>query len=134
MSGNGTNDATLVHIFFDASPEIRINYYRLKQIDINGDCAYSAIVSVIFTNNKNYFKINPTLVNSVLNVKYFSNDNNLKLEVTDIMGRIVLSKLLIKSNEISVETIGVENLANGIYFANFETNSAVIAERIVVNQ
>ena len=134
MSGNGTNDATLVHNFFDASPEIRINYYRLKQIDINGDCAYSAIVSVIFTNNKNYFKINPTLVNSVLNVKYFSNDNNLKLEVTDVMGRIVLSKLLIKSNEISVETIGVENLANGIYFANFETNSAVIAERIVVNQ
>lgn len=134
MSGNGTNDATLVHNFFDASPEIGINYYRLKQIDINGDCAYSAIVSVIFTNNKNYFKINPTLVNSVLNVKYFSNDNNLKLEVTDVMGRIVLSKLLIKSNEISVETIGVENLANGIYFANFETNSAVIAERIVVNQ
>ena len=134
MSGNGTNDATLVHNFFDASPEIGINYYRLKQIDINGDCAYSAIVSVIFTNNKNYFKINPTLVNSVLNVKYFSNDNNLKLEVTDVMGRIVLSKLLIKSNEVSVETIGVENLANGIYFANFETNSAVIAERIVVNQ
>ena len=134
MSGNGTNDATLVHNFFDASPEIGINYYRLKQIDINGDCAYSAIVSVIFTNNKNYFKINPTLVNSVLNVKYFSNDNNLKLEVTDVMGRIVLSKLLIKSNEISVETIGVENLANGIYFANFETNSAVIAERIIVNQ
>jgi hypothetical protein len=46
--GNGTSKTMQYYSDFDNDPFNGVNYYRLKQVDINGENSISAIVSVIY--------------------------------------------------------------------------------------
>ncbi len=46
VDGAGNSTTILNYNFKDITPQPALNYYRLKQIDFNGDASYSTIVSV----------------------------------------------------------------------------------------
>jgi len=65
--GAGTSNSVLAYNETDYSPENGINYYRLKQVDFNGDFTYSSIKTVNFKGTKGTIEIytNPNIGESI---------------------------------------------------------------------
>ena len=85
-----------------------INYYRLKQVDIDGGFKYSGIIAAK-TNYGNVLSLYPNPVTTKLAVHSSINGNAVLLNESGQLVRTL--KLLIGTNEIPVS-----NLKNGTYF------------------
>jgi hypothetical protein len=57
VDGNGSSTLTHNYTFYDEEPLQGSNYYRLKQIDYNGDFEYTGIISVLFKSDKSKYEI-----------------------------------------------------------------------------
>lgn len=95
------------YVFEDKNPGEGINYYRLKQFDINGSFEYSKTIAVNFDRKSSSIFPNP--VTDYVTVKC---SKKLKgIEILDISGREVL-KMKISSNNV----YNISSLSKGLYF------------------
>lgn len=92
---NGTSNFPLQYSYIDKSPFSNITYYRLKQIDKNGNIQYSSIVEVINTNIiKNVVSVYPNPVEN--HVIFFSINNSTlscyRLSLLNESGMVIMNK------------------------------------------
>ena len=117
IKGNGTTSVAHDYSFTDTNPFDGENFYRLKQVDINGSTTYSKIVPVMF--NFRIIEIYPNPAQKQIYIRNninFSNGNDLKIELIDLDGKI-LYRQTSSSNSASIITVNIPaNIANGIYF------------------
>ena len=66
VKGNGTTSAVHTYSFEHSPPSVSTHYYRLKQVDFNGQSSYSPIRSVVF--GKEGLTLKSTLVHDVLDI------------------------------------------------------------------
>lgn len=121
-AGNSTTEKT--YSFTDAMPAVGMNYYKLKQIDANGNYSYSGV--------------RPVLVNDVWKVKLYpnpatggrlqiqSNSKIKSLRITDVNGIAVLNKPALVSSDLNISSLArgyyfveVVNDKNEVYYTNF---------------
>ncbi|HET7116576.1 MAG TPA: T9SS type A sorting domain-containing protein, partial [Hanamia sp.] len=116
INGNGTTSTSHDYTFEDTEPMDGKNFYRLKEVDINGNASYSSIVPVTFNFKK--IEIFPNPANKqiyIRNNNNFSNGNNLKIELTDFAGK-VLYKQTSSSLGANIITVNIPtNIVNGVY-------------------
>lgn len=121
--------------YVDNNPISGTNYYRLKQMDYNGDFAYSDIVSVKNQNTVSPISIypNPIAANELVNVFVDSqNASNAKVSVYSISGAVISTTnhyLNDGLNKLAVET---SNLTEGLYIISVDMNSKVYNKRLVI--
>lgn len=72
VSGNGTTTKTINYSFSDNYPEKGLNYYRLKQIDLDGSFIYSDVINIALKQLID-IKVYP---NPVIDVLYLQNDQS----------------------------------------------------------
>ncbi len=67
------------------------NYYRLKMVDLDGSYEYSEtiIINTGCENGNLTIYPNPVIKNGQLNIKYFAQQTDAQIEVTDMSGRAV---------------------------------------------
>lgn len=70
VMGHGTTHLPQNYNFLDRSPAAGINYYRLKQIDFDGQFEYSKVVSVEFSGVKGHTQVFPAYVDQLLQVRF----------------------------------------------------------------
>jgi len=70
----------------DINPITSKNYYRLKMIDVNGQCKYSPIVMIDFS-GKNSISLFPNPVNNF--IKIYTSEIVQILNIMDINGRVI---------------------------------------------
>jgi hypothetical protein len=130
--GNINSSGLNNYQFMDLNPVDTKNYYRLKQIDINGDYKYSEILFVDFsTNNSEPNDIQISLLNSLSNpeIRIITSENfkasNFAIQIFDIEGRLVedLEKLNIQASSNTILPIKSNDLKNGIYFISIHNVS-----------
>jgi len=116
VSGKGTTTKIHNYTFTDNSPQDGVNFYRLKQVDINGKATYSSVIIVNFNFRKIKIFPNPARDKIYIhNNDNFSIGDNLKIELMDFSGKIVY-KQIFKTKGINIITINVPGgLANGMY-------------------
>ena len=109
----GNSSIVTKYNYTDLSPVNGFNYYRIKQIDIDGKVSYSTIVKVL--NNKNIKEafIAPNPVVNMLNLIEPKNIFINSVEVYDSKGSMVLRKNI--NGEVQVYNLPVANLVNGNY-------------------
>jgi hypothetical protein len=122
VKGHGTTQQINHYQFTDANP-LRVNYYRLNQVDNNGKNNLSKIVSLANGVTKGSVKIYPTLVSDVLSVETTDIETAM-IQIMDVTGRIVLTQPLQQS-------ISVGSLPNGVYMAVFTSNKIVSTMKFV---
>jgi len=118
IPGAGNSNQTLYYSLNDDAPLSGLSYYRLKQVDFNGDFTYSEIVPVQFNalQSVSIFP-NPNDGNFTLSYNFTSQINNIEnayLQIFDITGRVVYSYSLASMK--GYETIDASLLTNGIYY------------------
>jgi hypothetical protein len=116
VDGNSVNK--IDYQFIDKQPIIGLNYYRLKQIDIDGLNSFSPVVNAsnkVGVNN-NLFSISPNPASSNIALQFNQELlNSYQVSIVDITGKVVYSRLL-EGNLNSTENLNIQHLQSGIYF------------------
>ncbi|MDF3025885.1 MAG: hypothetical protein K0S23_192 [Fluviicola sp.] len=122
-------ESTLItrYASIDPSPVVGVNYYRLKQFDLNGSYTYSDIRVVnLDLGSEIYLFPNPATFNAQLIQKRIANKT---ITILDNAGRKVSPEIHVISDD-SLE-IRTDNLANGVYLICIEDHPEIL--RLVVN-
>ena len=113
---------------FDNTPLNGINYYRLKQFDVDGKFEYSFVDSISF--NKVYnITIAPNPAKDFINISTTTNQNKiLTIQLLDASGK-VLKSFQSKQPVIKISTAGI---AKGLYFIKIKDENTVQTQRVII--
>ncbi len=123
----GNSTSTSYYNFTHLKPAVGFNYYRIKQIDLNGSFKYSAIVKVLNRNDIKQTSIVPNPVADVLNLIEPSITFINSIDVYDSRGSLVMHKNIL--SETQVYSLPVYTLAKGNYILkiNYKTETKSIS-------
>jgi len=93
------------------------------ETDCNGICEITKIEEY----KKEVLSIFPNPSDDIINIE-FENINNATIEIYNISGRLVFSKVL----NSKVEKIDITDLSEGIYFIKVRQEKNVIVEKLIV--
>jgi hypothetical protein len=125
VKGAGNSSTEQQYTFVDDNPINGVNYYRLKQVDVDGHSEYSSIAQVTFdmvaSNTTLMVYPNPSNKENGLNV-VISNLNDLitNVSITNTVGQTIFSRDLPEWESYHVN--GLE-LDKGIYLVNVTTRT-----------
>ena len=105
INGEGNSNSEINYVFTDRNPSAGINYYRLKQVDYNGEYAYSDIVIVEIKEERtvdiNYELGSESLIltadNEISKVEIYNMAGSRLMEVNDSFG--------IGENRINIQSL-----------------------------
>jgi len=91
MDGNGTTNILSNYNWTDKSPSDGLNYYRLLQIDFNGDKSYSKIIAIEFQADRSDIQIYPNPAKNELNINLPENwgRNETSIVIYDFYGKVI---------------------------------------------
>lgn len=117
VEGKGTTQSTSVYTITDQQTPDQLTYYRLKQIDADGNPTYYDLISVEeLEGGALIHRVYPNPANSVL--VYTLNalgKQTYSVQVTDQLGRTVYRETSETDNGISEHTLDVDAFENGSY-------------------
>ncbi len=118
LEGKGTTNELVTYSYQDENPYFGFNYYRLKQVDFNGDFEYSDIASVRVTEGFDVFSVYPNPVTTNLNVKINmpTESGNGFIEIINMYGQIVKR---IQPTGNSISTLDLTDIAQGTYLISY---------------
>jgi hypothetical protein len=116
QAGHGTTSIIQHYSFLDEKPLPTVNYYRLRQMDVDGKEAYSSIQAVDFSNlnvSENGVRTFPNpVIGGELTIFLLDHfEENTTANLYDSAGRIVRSVQLQTGNN----HLGVDGLPDGLY-------------------
>jgi Secretion system C-terminal sorting domain len=119
LAPNGSSTSDLTYNFTDEKIITgKIQYYKLRQVDINNQSRYTAIVTIkgeqaaVFTIDG--IAPNPVQNNLIVNISS-PTKNLVSLQVLDVMGRIIQQQKVTILEGTNVIPINVSSLGSGIY-------------------
>ncbi len=125
------NSSTVQHYsFYDNQPFTGISFYRLKQVDVDGNAGYSNIERVNIAGGKTAVDIypNPARGNS-FNINILKEvPASVIVSVIDSKGSLLLQKQYTGSNTISV----LHRLPAGIYTVNIQGGDLNEAKKLII--
>lgn len=128
VEGNGSLSTAVNYSFLDPAPFKGINYYRLKQVDFNGDYEYSEIISIQSNQDEVMLNVFPNPFRSRLTIN--SNEAG-QIRLMNLNGQII--RIINIDEEHGVNTnLDLEDFAPGIYILEFISHQGYQSfERIV---
>ncbi|MEL7533343.1 MAG: T9SS type A sorting domain-containing protein, partial [Bacteroidota bacterium] len=136
VQGAGTSQQRLNYQLVDRAPLIGANFYRLRQIDLNGGFSYSDAVRVDY-NLAEDIRLSPAYPDPFaertnLDLELAS-DQNVSLRLMNALGQEVSreekGKLAAGRHVLSVSANG---LSNGIYYLNVQVGNQAFQQRVMV--
>ncbi len=117
--------------FIDENPYGDINYYRIKQVDFDGEFDYSKveIISSLIERASYNIELYPNPARSYVVVGWNDGSKNGKVQVVDLSGKLVLEQNAGNSNSIRID---LTNFDTGIYFVKYNNGRENMVKRLVV--
>ncbi len=123
--------------FFDDNPQPGINFYRLEQVDFEGNSYFSPVVQVSFNiNDLGLVAVypNPVSDGKELNVKFRAGrEKSLDLLIVDLQGRVVLQRTESITSEITHLLIPTELLPKGMYICRVAAGGKSWSRKFIKN-
>jgi hypothetical protein len=126
VDGAGTSPEMHSYSTRDNSPMKGQSYYRLKQTDFDGRSSYSSLVpvrmgdegdaSISYNGSSNTITVLSSLPNTVV-------------DVIDVMGKIVYSRVMKEDSE----KISMEQFGKGLYVVRINNGKQLISRKIICN-
>lgn len=139
VKGAGTTYIPMEYLETDMNPYEGMNYYRLKQVDIDGKYSYSNIVAVEF--KKRLSTIikdpiifpNPVNAGEQLNIQFPSWHTEALVVLRDMQGKEVFSKVIVFEEDNLLYAIPIDSdLPSGVYIVIASSNRDILFSRKVI--
>jgi hypothetical protein len=136
VEGNGTTNLINDYSLDDLDPFYGANYYRLKQVDFNGDFEYSSVETVIVSGNDLPAVTvypNPAIKTTTLRV-VTPFETDAQIQIVDQTGKVL--KVLTMEARTNSKQIDLSNYTAGIYFAfiNYNGHRTLVYNIIKVDE
>ncbi|GJM34998.1 MAG: hypothetical protein DHS20C18_39990 [Saprospiraceae bacterium] len=132
VPGNGTTNTPKHYSFRDKQPLSGLNYYRLRQIDLDGNEEIHLVISIFFKQTKTdrAIIVFPTIASDQLYIELSQEiDTNGELWVSTLFGHTVLSKSLASGDkQVSID---IQKLPKGQYILMVKTGNNLQTSRFV---
>lgn len=113
LTSNG-NEAS--YYFKDEKATNGKNFYRIKQIDVDGKSSYSNTLVVNFSKLDNgKFEVYPNPAKDRASIVSIDEAKNLNIQIVDLMGKVVYTQQRTKVEAGEQISLNISNLPNGIY-------------------
>lgn len=128
IRGRGTTTQAERYSYTHYQPVDGVNYYRLKQVDLDGQFSYSKIVDLDYL-EENSLNIHPALATDYIQLTT-ENDRSIRcFVILDSMGK--LTKQVSLSGLSPSITVNIDDLPKGHYFIQAQFESEIITKRFV---
>ena len=124
VQGAGTTAAEQHYRVTDTSPNSGANYYRLKQLDLDGRFTYSSVVVVNMDDLEVPVTLFPNPARDILNVESGSDFSGVTLFTLD--GRKVRTS--------DTRELPLDGLSSGLYLVSIQTTSGRVTSRLIVKE
>ncbi len=105
--------------FNDANPFNGTNFYRLKEVDINGNVKYSNVIHIAFNFNKLDIYPNPAHGHIYIhNNTYFTNNDKVNINLVNVDGQTVLNQEYTTAGGELITINVPPSIATGMYVLN----------------
>ncbi len=134
VTSAGNSVTTKSYDFVDASPvKGATAYYRLKQVDLDGQFEYSKVILVKSSGSNNRFSFGPNPIKSSLVINLVADEaQTLSLRLIDNSGRVVkaYNKVVTNgANQIQLNDLG--SVPKGMYILQISGKSMLINEKVM---
>ena len=135
INGAGNSNSLISYHYTDQDPFSGNTYYRLKQIDFNGDYSYSGIISV---------SCSSALQSSYGIISYQVEDNSIEIlinsekeeaynvSIYDMLGKKVFHSNKTVSKGLSNLTLTTPNFVESFYLLELRSNRQTISKKILL--
>jgi hypothetical protein len=135
-AGHGTSNVTWDYTFTDEQPLYGTSFYRLKQVDFNGQYSYSNILPMnilLDANTKVKVYPNPLVKPNILHVEILTTQNEIvETSLSDIAGQVVSQNAPEVVSGLKTLDIDVKNIKQGFYYLRVQTPGNVIVQKIEI--
>ena len=131
VKSTGTGVRKTNYDFTDPSLSAYVQYYRLKQMDNNGDFTYSKIVTITTSPNKLSIVKRTNPFSSALQIGFNKSiADNCTVELFDLSGRLIFTaKPNIFASDMTIDM--PSSLNNGIYMAKITVGKQQFVEKLM---
>ena len=129
IDGHGTSTQPHQYSLVDPGPVTAVTYYRLKQVDFNGQYAYSGL-RMVMPEETNQLSLYPNPAGDYFTVSGLTAGQPATISVYDCTGNLVQ---MIVSAETQ-ETISTGQLAAGIYFVTVVSGERTVSFKLICSQ
>lgn len=120
IAGSGTSSATHIYQMYDDAPLTGVNYYRIRQYDINGVSTISEVQSIkMFSGNNSVVLVspNPSKGNLRFSLQSFAG-GDLVVSVTASNGKVLHTETIKSAQVNTTYTLNMSKPSAGIYVLN----------------
>ncbi len=126
LNGNGNSTEILNYNFDDNNPLEGISYYRLKQVDYNGNYNYSQALPVSFTSVAVSIYPNPATDDILIKCQ----EELLGITLQDVTGRTVFKQNFV--NGESIQQVSLSTLQEGLYLVSVQTKTQTVVQKLIL--
>ncbi len=134
VKGNGTTNTIINYDYIDVFGTVTVPaiYYRLKQVDYNGDFKYSEIRKVMLTSTHEKFKAwyNGS-TNKTEAIIYYDKETKAHIRMIDIQGKLIAEQNLTLEKGVSQIQLDMYGLAQGMYTLYLVDGNSVEVKRVM---
>lgn len=129
VAGAGFSSDINSYIFMDLNPHANLNYYRIKQVDFDGQSSDSRVL-VLQTEKSNSIgmKLYPNPAHDRVSVSWTKNVQGGKLVLMDMRGQVLQN---IEMNRNQVQEIDLTNLDRGFYLVEIQTSTQKFTKKLL---
>jgi len=128
INSSSINGSGAVYQFIDQQPQRGKNYYRIKQIDLDGRFTYSTIIVLHKSDLRTNTFIAPNPVHNETTV-YFGEEGSKTLQLINLNGNILRTDKIGPS--INRYTIKLDKLSPGLYLLRLQTTNGTTTYKII---
>ena len=133
VNGNGNSSSKIDYEFKDSDINHKTTYYKLFQVDFNGDKKYLGVI--VLTREFNDIAIYPNPAKDQLNFKFDKIDKQqYSIEYIDVTGRVVEETLMLNNSNVVKSKI-FESLNKGYYIVRItdQNGNVVKTSKLIKN-
>lgn len=129
VAGAGNSIEKIDYTFIDENPRSGFNYYRLKQMDFDGNFEYSNVISVRYEQEQK-MAIYPNPVSDKLTIDTALN-KEVKIRIVATNGQIIYESVKNIDNQLNID---ISALNNGMYYLQLMNEESIILNEIFIKK
>jgi hypothetical protein len=126
VNGNMNSAIERSYQFSDLDPLAGENFYRLRQVDLDGKYLYSIVASVDFIKS-GFYSISGNPGNNIYRLNIETTAEKVELSIFDAGGKMVM----IKTTGAGVQTIDISKFSSGVYLLRVRKGIDMFTEKLV---